>query len=381
MALGFCPPVLAHLRSISECNTPSSKITPAGFLRLLVENNPQTRIINADHALKLDDGSGHIRDLIVKYLKRAVPEQTSTSDDCEINNMNIYNELTIPTTNYRKKTFLIADEDLARYCADATAMVAGNGAPTGFMREMLDQIMVEANALIGAIDMDLLTLQATRFGVNVHTGSNAAETINFPNVNAGVNNSFEDGMIHILQDAALNEICGELLIAGHGNFNAFTLQQMVACCNQLGIDSSRFTGFRFYPDLYSQDIWGTNHIGVFSQGSVGFVELNRYEGFRSGRKGTSEFFTMPLPIDCPQCNGGYDSIDFDVQLRYIDCPTTVTICGEETTVRSGWALTLGKSFGLFNIPTDAYQNTAYGDCYTDRLSGNNGTLRFIATNT
>lgn len=373
MALGFCNPVQAHLQSIAECNTPSSKITPAGFLRLLVENNPQTRIINADHALTLDDGSGHIRDLVVKYLKRAVPEQTSTSDDCEINNMNVYNELTIPTTNYRKKTFMIADADLSRYCRESTEMVRINGFPTPFMREFLDQIMVEANALIGAIDMDLLTLQATRFGVNVHTGSNAAEPILFNSAST----SFDDGMVHILQDAQLNEICGELLIAGFGNFNAFTIQQAFACCNQLGIDISRITGYRYYPDLYAENIWGTNHIGVFSQGSVGFVELNRYEGAFAGRKGTSEFFSMPLPIDCPQCNGGYDSIDFDVQLRYIDCPTTVTICGEETTVRSGWAMTLGKSFGLFNIPTDAYQNTAYGDCYTDRLTGNNGTLRFI----
>lgn len=379
MPQGFCPPILAHLCAIAECNCPSLKITPAGFLRLLLENRPDVSIVN--NGLRLDDGNGRIRDVILKYLKRSVPGQSSTVDNCDIDIVQSYNETTLATTNYRKLSTYVSDIDLARYCAEATEMIRINGFPTPFMREFMDRLITMANGLIGDIDQDLLTLQLTQFGVNVVTGTNAATTVNFPGANAGVDNFYTESMIKILQDAALNEMCGDLLIAGHGNFNAFTLQQLVACCNQLGIDASRFTGFRWYPDIYSQTIWGTNHIGVFSRGSVGLIEINRFKGFAAGQKGTSEFFTIPLPVDCPECYGGYDSLEFDVQLRYVDCPTTINVgCVGETTISRGWILSVGKSFGLFNIPTDAYQHEAYDDCYNDRLAGNNGSLRYIITN-
>lgn len=383
MAQGFCPPFLAHLKAVAGCNTPSSKITPAGFLRLLIENRPTTQLINPESALRLDDGQGHIRDLVLKHLKRAVPGQISTADNCQIDIVQDYSEVTVATTNYRKVALYISDEDLSRYCAEATNMVRIGGFPSTFMQEFLDRIMMAANGIIGAIDTDLLTMQAIRFGANAaNGGSNAAVTVNFPGANAGVDNFYTEGFVKILQDAALNEVCGDLLIAGHGNFNAYSLQQAVACCSQLGIDTSRWTGYRFYPDIYSQTIWGENQIGVFSAGSVGFIELNRYEGRRAGRKGTSEFFTMPLQVDCPECNGTYDNMDFDVQLRYIDCPTLINVgCVGETVVPRGYVLDIGKSFGLFNLPTDAYQNEAYDDCYNDRLTGNNGTLRYIIANT
>jgi len=64
MANGYCPYVLSHLKTIAGCNAPSSKITPAGFLRSLLENRPNVEIINPDSALRLDDGAGHIRDLL-----------------------------------------------------------------------------------------------------------------------------------------------------------------------------------------------------------------------------------------------------------------------------------------------------------------------------
>jgi hypothetical protein len=382
MANGYCPYVLAQLKDVAQCNTPSSKITPAGFFRLLWENRPNARIINGADALRLDDGQGHIRDLTLKYLKRAVPGQSSTSDNCDIDIINAYTEMEIATTQYRKLSLYISDEDMARYCADASATVAVGGAPTAFMREQLDQVMALANGLIGDINRDLLTLQLANFGINVVTGTNAATTVNFPGANAGVDNLYTEGFTKIFQDMSLNEVCGELLIAGHGNFNVFDYQKTIACCSQLGIDVSRITGYRYYPDIYSQTIWGANQIGVFSPDSVGFVGINRFQGFAAGQRGNSQFFTMPLPIDCPECNGDYGTMEFDAQMRYIDCPTVINVgCEGETTVGRGWILSLGKSFGLFNIPDDAYQDEENGDCYTDRLTGNNGTFRYVISNT
>lgn len=382
MANGFCPYILRQLRDISQCNTPYTKITPAGFLRLLLENGAAATLAGGQDPLALDDGQGHIRDVQLKYLKRTVPGQVGTADNCDIDVINQYTEATLATTNYRRLAIYISQETMAQYCADASEMVRVNGMPTPIMRQLMEEIMAAGNGIIGAINNDLLTLQATNFGVNVVTGTNAAVTVNFPGANAGVDNLYTEGFTKIYQDMSLNEVCGELLIAGHGNFNAFDYQKMIACCSQLGIDISRISGYRYYPDIASQTIWGANHIGIFSRGSVGFVGLNRYKGFAAGQLGNSQLFTMPLPIDCPECNGGYDMMEFDAQLRTIDCPTVINAgCAGEITVNRGYQLILGKSFGLFNIPADAYQDEDNDDCYTDRLAGNNGTFRYIISNT
>jgi hypothetical protein len=379
MANGYCPYFLAHLKTIAQCNAPSSKITPTGFFRSLVENRPTIEIINPVSSLRLDDGAGHIKDLQLKYRERSVPEQTSTYDNCDIDVRPSYKEMTVATTNYRKLSVYLDDETLAHYCEDATEMQRTAGMPTPLMKDFMDMVMENANALIGAIDKDLLTLQLTKFGTNVVTHSNAATSINIPQ--STVINDLDSGITKLLQHASENEVCGNLILAGNGLMNNYFLQLRAAGLAATGIDNSKFQDFKWYNDIYSTNIWGANHIIGYSAGSVGFIELNRYMGWRSGKKGNSEFFTMPLPIECPECYGDYDSVDFDIQLRYVDCPTEVLVAGVLTTIPRGWVMDIGKSFGLFNIPGDAYQGTGYGDAYNDRLIGNNGTLRFVISNT
>lgn len=379
MANGYCPYVLAHLKTVAQCNAPSSKITPAGFTRALLENRPRVEIINPASALKLDDGKGHIREIRLKYRERGLPAQTVTEDTCSIEVIPAYKEMTLATTNYRKLGLYLDDETLAHYCADATEMVRTNGMPTALMADFMDMVMENSNALIGAIDMDLLTLMATKFGTNVVTHSTAAMNINFPQ--STVVNNLNTGMTQLLQTASQNEVCGDLIMFGSGLFNNYNLQLPAVGLAATGVDNSRFRQFKWYNDIYAEAILGTNHVGAFSAGSLGMIELNRYQGWRAGLRGTSEFFTMPLPIECPECYGGYDSMDFDVQIKYEDCPVEVIVKGVPTTIQRGWVMYIGKAFGLFTLPTDAYQGTAYDDAYNDRLVGNNGTLRFSISNT
>lgn len=381
MALGFCPAVLEHIKRVTECNTPQNKITPVGFLRALLVEGSKAQIIDGDNALRLDDGRGHIRDLKLKYLKRSVPGMSFTSDSCDVAVRDQYSEMDIAATKFRQFSLYISDDDMSRYCAEATEMVRINGFPTPFMSEFLVRLYAAGNGLLSDIDIDLLTEQATKFGVNVVTGSNATTSVIFPGLNAGVNNFYTQGFTKIQQDAALNEFCGDLIVVGHGNFNAFAMQQEIACCTQSGIDNSKFAGFRYYPDIYSQTYWGANQIGVFSKGSIGLIMFNRYNGWRSGVKGTSTFFTMPISTDCPECNDGLGMLTFDAQLRYLDCPTTLNIgCVGETTVGRGWVLNMSLPFGLFSIPTDAYRDDSQlNECYTDRLTGNRGSLRYTIT--
>lgn len=374
MANGFCPSILAQLSDITACNTPSFKITPAGFLRFLLENRPAIEL------LQLSTGNGHVRDVRYKYKKRAVPSQTSTEDDCSITYIPTWLEGSLATTNFRKAAFFIDDETMAKYCSDASATVMVGQPSTALMNEFMKDIMNTANALIGAINQDLLTLQAVKFGVNHVTGSNASQTVNIPK--DATQYDLSTGITKILADAIDNEFCGNINIVGSGLMNNFTIQQVVSCCNAAGVDMSRFTGFNWYNDLYAKQAWGTNQVGVFSEGSVGLIDIVRYQGFRAGDKGVSKFFTLPLPVECPNCNGGYDGLIFDAQLKYFDCPQEIeSDCDGTVPIERGYALILSKTFGLFNIPTNAYQNEAvYSDCGTDRLSGNNGTLRYTITN-
>lgn len=374
MANGFCPYILGQLEEITACNTPSMKITPAGFLQFLLENKPSMEL------LQLDAGNGHLKDVRYKYKKRIVPSQTSTEDSCNINYIPSWLEASLATTNYRQISHFIDDETMARYCSDASQTVNAGTPSTAFMQEVLRDIMNSANGLIGSINNDLLTLQAVKFGRNAATGLNSAQPVNIPK--DATQYDLSSGITKILADAAENEFCGMINIVGSGIMNNFAIQQLVSCCNAAGIDMSKFAGFRWYHDLYAKAAWGTNQIGVFSEGSAGLIDIVRYQGFRAGVKGNSTFFTLPLPIQCPNCNGGYDALVLDAQMKYFDCPQDIeTDCDGTVPINRGWQIILSKTFGLFNIPSDAYQNEAiYSDCGTDRLSGNNGTLRYTITN-
>jgi hypothetical protein len=67
---------------------------------------------------------------------------------------------------------------------------------------------------------------------------------------------------------------------------------------------------------------------------------------------------------------------WDMQLKYYDCPTTVTnaYTGSSQSIDRGWVLILSKNYGYFPTPTDAFDGA-------DVLHGNNGTLRYNITNT
>lgn len=375
MANGFCPGILKQLSDATACSTPNFKVTPAGFLQMLLENPAMIQV------LRLDEGNGHVRDIAMKYKKRRLPSETTTTDDCAVNYIPSWLETNLAATSFRKDSFFLDDEKLARYCADATRTVMIGQPATEIMQEVLTDITNTTNAVIGAINQDLLNLQAVKFGVNAVTGSNAAQSVNIPK--DATQYDLNTGITKILADAQDNEFCGAINLVGSGLMNNFTIQQMVSCCNAAGVDMSRFSGFNWYNDVYAKTAWGTNQVGVFSEGSVGLIDLVRYKGFRAGKKGTSEFFTLPMPVPCPNCNGGYETLIFDAQLRYFDCPGDIDPeCGDSVPFNRGYQLIISKSFGLFNIPSDAYQNdVAYDtDCGVDRLSGNNGTLRYTITN-
>lgn len=367
MANGFCPAILTHINTVTECASPMKKVTPSGFFKMLLDNKQV-----ADVTSFKDDGMGHVRDVNIKFAPRFLDTQTNTTLSCDPVVQSGWLETSIADpTLYREFGIYIDSADMAKYCADASAtvMAAGSKEPTKFMNEFMEQITRAANALIVAIDKDLLTKQLANFGRNARTGSNAAAALNFPL--STTTNDLTQGILTLLNDMSVNEACNDYKIVGSGLFNNFDKQQFMKCCAQNGVDTSRWNNYQFYFDINAQGVWGANQIGVFEDRAVQLIDINKNNLFTGMKTGSSELFTMTLPLDC--CAGGYEGLTFDAQLKFIDCPTTVNIGGVPTTKNRGWVLMLGKAFDLWNIPANAYQAT-------DRLFQNNGTYRYTVSN-
>lgn len=361
---GFQRDVLLHLESIAMDATPSQKLTVSGFLEMLIATRRNNQLTT-----NIDNGTGALKSVSVKYKERGIDSAVVDTDDCNVEVVTAFKEKEVYPALFSKLGIYIGINKLAKYTEDAIASVRAGKPATAFMQDMLDDIIVQSQALVSKMDKLLLAKQALNFGINQVTGSNASVTVNIAQ-DKTINN-LTTGLTKILADAMANEMNGVLHIVGSGLFNNYNLQQAVNGLASNGVDTSRFTGYRFYNDFWAQSAWGTNQIGIFEEGSVKLVEASKIGLLRPEMTpGPSKFFTMPLPV---QGQTGQLSVDFDVQLKFIDCPTEVLINGTPTTVEQGWLLMPKKLYDLFNLPDDAY-NAA------DRLTGNNGTLRYTITN-
>jgi hypothetical protein len=374
MALGYAPYLLQHLKAVAADNAPETKVTPTGFLKLLLENNPLLQIPDFEK-LRLSNGEGDVRQVQLKYLQRGLTSQTSTSDDCDNDLIPAYAETTLTAVTFRKISFYISDQDIALYEQDAAKTVALGLPPTPFMQEHITTLMSLVNGLVGAINIDLVG--RVTFGKNVASGNsgNTATTLNIP-LDATQHN-LAQGIGKLLADAQQNEFAGMPLLAGGGLFNSFMHEKGFSSVGFNGINNAQaLQQIKWYYDNYTQassGAWGANNVGMFSKGSIGFVDLQKYIGFRAGTKGISTFFQISLPVMPAQNDGTADLMTFDAQLRYIDCPTEISTGYSTVTVNRGWQLIISKNYDLFQLPNDAYQTG-------DVLYGNNGALLYSITN-
>src|SRR5688572_4156127 len=287
--LGFCPAIMYHIEQIAEQNAPGRKMHVAGFLAMLFccQNSTVTPLNDAYQG-------GHQRGITVSYRRRPVLTDVGTEDDCTINTQPGKLEWNVPALSHRQYSFHIADNLIRQYCQDASNMMNAGAPPTQVMQEVYDLIVEGANIVLKAINRDLVTAQATEFGVNVTTGSSTGKVIN---INRNGNDfALDDGIVEMMTDITENEICGEPCLVGGGLFNAYNQARALACCNQAGLNLGATGVPNFFFDKDTQTIWGANTVGLFAPGSVKFISRNRYVGGFAGARGTSFFTTLPLPV-------------------------------------------------------------------------------------
>lgn len=369
MANGYCPALLRTIEEVAGDNAPSRKLHNAGFMAML--NCCQNSSVNPVNDA-YDDSTGHQRTLTVSYRQRPTLDDVTTDDDCDIDRIPVKAEWNLPGLTHVQSSFYLSDEEISKYCEDASRQRQLGTPPTTIMQEHYELFKETANIVMKAVNRELVTDMATAFGENVVTGSDTGTVINFDR--QGDQLILDNGIIQMLRDFQENEICGEPCLVGGGLFAAFDLGRIAACCNAAGFDISRIGIPRFFFDKDTQNLWGPNTVGAFAPGSVKMIERLKYKrAFAGGPKGASYFFTAPLPIAEFGCADPCQVTEFDVQLRYIDCPTEVTGPSGPITVNRGWQVIVSKNVALWVQPTTAY---AAGD----ELEGTNGTLKYFFSN-
>ena len=353
---GFAQATIKNLNLVAKQNDPQLKLTPTGFLRLLLENNAVTKINNIEELRK-----GQKRTIKLRYLQRGLESDVTDIDDCDTRLGADWKESEITSPLYSKIGIFISDDEFRQYEEEAIQTLAlGDAQQAPLMRGFYEVLLTKLIGLIGKIDSNLIAAQATKWGANAaYNLSAAAQTLYL-----GKSADFNSGYVKLQEDAILNEVNDSLLICGNGLLTRYDIfHRLKTSPDSYGIGA---LGLNAYYDPRTITGWGQNHFGAFAKGTVGFVDWNAYVGAYAGEKAGSVFFTLPVPVEL---DGSLTSLVFDCQLKYIDCPT---YDGNGAVVQArGWKLLVGKHYGLWNAPTDQFQTS-------DRLRGVTGAFHYIA---
>lgn len=376
MSKGIALAILLAQKEVFRNAAPQFKLTPAGILDFSLSQN-KPKILSAN----MDDKSGYIRDLKIRSKRRFATGMSATADDCSIQSTSPYYEQDMPSLLFRKVSLWFDWNTIETFTKDALATQTLGTPATAIMTEVIDSMQAALNGLIGDINTDLLTQQASAFGKNVATGNNAVSNINFA-LNS-TNNALNSGMPEIMSQAMLNEVqLNGSSIIGSGFINNYYLQQAAKGIAQNGVDTSRFTMPTFFYDPYATAAWGANQFGLFEKDSVQFLNICKFRGVKAGRWGNSQFGVVSWPVmDSLGGGAGLRELEFDFQAKELDCPQEGVVLSNDQAYGGANTIDTGRGmqfdlmchYNSVHVPATAYMTG-------DRLYQVNGTFRYAATN-
>lgn len=346
---GICQALDAYLSDyVSAGNLPSAKRTKTGFLDAIMSPLNGTDSIQM---FSLNGGEGanlsKKRTVRVQYHTRATESIVSDSSDT----------ITDCTTDYYDDLKEVDVE--AQYSVHAKWGIKADAVKDicyGDMAQLQNIfIMNKMDALVSAINKQLITVQSTNFGINYGNdpASAAAKSVTVLKADGSPNTA---GLQEIIQDyQELNEYVGTPFIIGNGNIGKHLKAVASGCCNDQGVDLARMlqisdlAGAAYFQDVQGLNaVLGAEKFIVMAPGTTKFVGWNRYKGDAVRLNGeTSSTYTLIDPIS---------GIEFDFKVTY-------DVCTEE------YVFQLYKNFNLFNIPADAW-------CADDSRIGTNGTALY-----
>ena len=375
MANGYCEALLLHLESIAGTNYPGKKVTIPGFLNMLISQ--------PDRPFAAANVGGHYKDVRVKYMPRTTEAQVSTTDTCSVDFVPAYLETNVSVSNIAQTGVWVSDDVVRQYCEDASRTVAIGVPATQLMNEHLNSILHAMNGIYQKME-NILTDSVT-WGTHVATGTANAVTVNIEQ--DGTLNDLATGLTKLLLDAETNEFCGQPLMVGPlgSKMHAYSLQNKYkALAPGEGFDPAMMAmnaGFSFFASGQAASTWGNaNALGMFAPGSAHLIERLDNVGSFAGQRGSSFFTTIIDPRTQCWTPNGLSNIQFDLQVKYIDCPDDLARLNGDGAVdpasldaARGYALIIKKRYALFQTPTNAFSGA-------DRLDGSNGALLYTITN-
>jgi hypothetical protein len=375
MANGYCEALLLHLESIAGINYPGKKVTIPGFLNMLISQ--------PDRPFAAANVGGHYKDVRVKYMPRTTEAQVSTTDTCSVDFVPAYLETNVSVSNIAQTGVWVSDDVVRQYCEDASRTVAIGVPATQLMNEHLNSILHAMNGIYQKME-NILTDSVT-FGTHVATGTAGAVTVNIEQ--DGTLNDLATGLTKLLLDAETNEFCCQPLMVGPlgSKMHAYSLQNKYkALAPGEGFDPAMLAmnaGFSFFASGQAASTWGNaNALGMFAPGSAHLIERLDNVGSFAGQRGSSFFTTIIDPRTQCWTPNGLSNIQFDLQVKYIDCPDDLARLNGNGAVdpanldaARGYALIIKKRYALFQTPTNAFDAA-------DRMTGSNGALLYTITN-
>lgn len=375
MANGYCEALLLHLESIAGTNYPGKKVTVPGFLNMLISQ--------ADRPFAAANVGGHYKDVRVKYMPRTTVNQVSTTDTCSVDFVPAYLETSVSVNNVAQTGVWVSDDVVRQYCEDASRTVAVGQPATQLMTEHLNSVLHAMNGIYQKMESVLTT--SVTWGAHQATGSAAAVTVNIEQ--DGTLNDLGTGLTKLLMDAETNEFCGAPYMVGPlgSKMHAFSLQNKYkALAPGEGFDPAMMaanSGYAFFASGQAAATWGNaNALGMFAPGSAHLIERLDNVGSFAGQRGSSFFTTIIDPRTQCWTPGGLGNIQFDLQVKYIDCPDDLgrlngggAIDPTSLDASRGYALIIKKRYVLFQTPSDSFSGS-------DRLDGSNGSLLYTITN-
>lgn len=375
---GFCEAILLHLDTIAGSNYPGRKVTVPGFTQMLLDQPIAYTPIQQGFE------GGHKRGVNVKYSTRGTISQVSTTDTCSVDVQPLFKEASPTVDNFVSVGIWIPDSQMRQYCQDASRTVMVGAPPTPLMAQTLDFVLGQMNSLYQKQESVLTTEMASAFGKHLATGSATAVAVNIEQ--DGNLNDLTAGVLKMLVDAQSNEFCGTPKFVGSlgGLMAAYDLQRKYrGLYPGVGVDNAGLldnSGFKFYGSGLTSSTWGAQHVGMFADDSVHYLEYLQNVGDWAGDRGNSTFTTIVDPrVQCWGTNG-VGNVRWDMQVRYADCPEDVAnfissgYINANTISGRGYLVRIYKYYDLFVTPTNAYDGA-------DVLAGSNGTLRYSLTNT
>jgi hypothetical protein len=330
----ICPAVLTSLTD-NLINNPANINVFGGTLAAL--NDPNNLRAGTTIRQANDNGTGHRKEVRVVYKRRLNSGDIQADFDCSVGPEIPYIEEVYTVDKYKGINFSMSEDTVRNFCesyselvrltgTDNPSMIVARaneiGAAQGALsvaREIFNDFQLASNALIQAVNVDLLSSIAGGRGTIV--GGTTAAVPYVVQLSDGAIKA--DGLFKMKQDYIKTGLNGQpIIIGGAGPLHAIWMNDsryFGQAANGVNFSTVRDnTGIaQFYYDQNVANQFGAeSNAIVIAPGSAVYTPFLQYVG-NFGRIGTTERFTMPLP-QLPQ-------VKCDVRIQPRECDNEYSV--------------------------------------------------------